>query len=202
MKKEDHTLESVWAAIHETNRLLTEKQARTEQIIKYLAAEHAEKHAEINRILTKLTDNVQNLNSDVGGIGNSNGDFAEEYFFNVFLKGKQTFFGEKFDKIEKNLNGIEVGNKAEYDIVLFNEKTLGIVEVKYKACIEHIPKVVKKAETFRINYPQYSNHQIYLAIAALSFEDEVEEKCKSEGIAIIKQVGDAAVFNYDNMKIF
>jgi hypothetical protein len=202
MKKEDKILESVWAAIHESNRILTEKQANTERMVKYLAAKDAERHVEIDKILIKLTENVQNLNSDVGGIGNSNGDFAEEYFFNSFINSKQTFYGEKFDNIEKNIKGIEVGSKSEYDIVLYNEKSLGIVEVKYKACLEHIPKVIKKAETFRENYPKYSNHKIYLAMAALSFEDEVENKCETEGIAVIKQLGEGAVYNYKNLKIF
>jgi hypothetical protein len=202
MKKEERTLESLWAAIQESNRLLTEKQLETERLLKNLSLRDTARHVEIDKILTRITESIQNLNSDVGGMGNSNGDFAEEYFYNSFVNGKQTFFGETFENIEKNLKGIEVGNKAEYDIVLFSGNTLGIVEVKYKACIEHIPKVIKKAETFRVNYPRYANHQIYLAIAAMSFEDEVEDKCHNEGIAIIKQVGDAAVFNYNNLKIF
>ena len=154
------------------------------------------------------------MNEQIGGIGNSNGDFAEEYFFNSFEKGEKTFFGEKFDRIEKNVKGITVTD--EYDILLINGKTVGIVEVKYSAQKRHIKQLIKKAETFRINQPYYANYQIYLALAALSFDNKKNEKVKVKinknctvedyfirnGIAVIKQVGDKVVINDENLKVF
>jgi hypothetical protein len=142
------------------------------------------------------------LNDNVGGIGRSNGSFAEEYFSSAFENGQRIFFGEKFDYIEKRLKGIEPGYKTDYDIVLINGKTVGIIEVKYKGKPEHISEVLKKADSFRVNYPRYVNHQIYLAFAAMSFEDDVENTCHRIGIAIVKQIGNAVVIVDDKLAVF
>ena len=168
----------------EFDRILTEKFAKTD--------------AEIDKLLIAQ----KNTFGEIGGIGNSNGDFAEEYFFNCFKRGEQTFFGEKFDLVRKKINGLIVD--AEYDILLLNGKTVGIIEVKYRAKKEHIQKLIEKADSFRINHPTYANHKIYLALAALSFLNKeketlavdpddtctVEDYCKREGIAVIKLVND------------
>jgi hypothetical protein len=171
------TLESVWAGFKETERLMNESQAQFNQRIKKLE---------------ELT----------GSMANNNGLLAEEYFFNSFESGKQNFFGEKFDEIEKNVKGIKKGFKDEYDILLINGKSIGIVEVKYKAHKSDVPNVLKKAETFRINFPEYANHQVYLGLATLVFYPELEQECIHEGIAVVKQVGDTVVINDAHLKVF
>ena len=170
------TLESVWAAFRENERLLRESEAKFE----------------------KRWKKIEEL---TGSWANNHGAFAEEYFFNAFENGQQTFFGEKFDEIEKNLKSVKP-IKDEYDIVLINGKSIGIIEVKYKAHENDIPIVVKKADTFRVNYPCFSNHQIYLGLASMAFYGELEEACINQGIAIIKQVGDTVVINDAHLKMF
>ena len=137
-----------------------------------------------------------------GGLSNNHGMFAEEYFFNSFEKGKQNFFGEKFDDIERNVKGIDSGYKDEYDILLINGKSIAIVEVKFKARDKDIEKVIKKAKTFRINFPKYQSHQVYLALAAMVFDKNAEENCIDNGIAIVKQVGETVIINDEHLKVF
>jgi hypothetical protein len=62
--------------------------------------------------------------------------------------------------------------------------------------------VLKKAETFRILFPHYKEFKIYLGLASMSFYPELEQKCISKGIAIIKQVGDTVVINDTHLKVF
>jgi hypothetical protein len=133
---------------------------------------------------------------------NNQSSFAEEYFYNSFENGKQNFFGEKFDEIEKNVKGIKKDFKDEYDILLINGKSVGIIEVKYKAHENNIPSILKKAETFRVNFPEYKNHQVYLGLASMAFYPELEQECTKQGIAIIKQVGDTVVINDAHLKRF
>ena len=57
-------------------------------------------------------------------------------------------------------------------------------------------------ELFRINYPEFQNHKIHLGLATMAFYPELEEKCREEGIAIVKQDGDNVIINYDNLKAF
>jgi len=132
----------------------------------------------------------------------NNGEFAEEYFFNSFEDGQQTFFGEKFDSIDRKIKPLSPVMKDEYDIVLLNGKSVGIIEVKFKAHINDIPKVIRKAESLRVNFPSHANHQIYLGLASMTFYPELEQECINQGIAVIKQVGETVVINDTNLKVF
>ena len=189
------TLESVWAAFRETDRLLKESGERFDRELEKSREAHDLQTAELKKLLKELSEQV-------GGWGNSHGLFAEEYFINSFKKGNQTFFGEKFDDYENNLKGIEPGFKDEYDFVFFNCNSIGIVEVKFKARDKDVDKVINKANTFRVNYPKYQNHRFYLGLAALVFENQTEQNCIDNGIAIIKQVGDTVVINDEHLKVY
>ena len=202
------TPETVWAILQEIGQLHKEaKQLQKETIEMHKANEkkweELTKSQEETIQMHKATDKKwDNLSKQLGGMANSQGDFAEEYFYNSFEKGETDFFGEKFDEIEKNVRNHWQGLKDEYDIVLYNHAAVAIIEVKYKARIENLPKVLKKAETFRILFPQYKDFKIYLGLAGMSFEANLEEECIKEGIAVIKQVGDKVVINDTNLKVF
>ena len=184
---EPATAESVWALLRE----LTVSQAETALQMK-----------ETDRRMKETDRQMKELQKTVGGITNNQGSFAEEYFFNSFEQGKLNLFGEKFDEIAKNLTHFWQGLKDEYDIVLYNHTSVALIEVKYKAHINDIPEVLKKAETFRILFPNYKDFKIYLGLASMSFYPELEEKCINNGIAIIKQVGDTVVINDKHLKAY
>jgi hypothetical protein len=206
------TLESVWAVLRklaesqaETDRQLkeTDRQLKeTDQQLKETDRILTEKQAETARQIEKTAREVDKVSKTVGSWANNHGSFAEAYFFNSFENGKQNFFGEKFDEIEKNVKGLKKGFKDEYDILLINGTSIGIVEVKYKAHENDVAKVLRKAETFRVNFPEYAGHKVYLGLATLSFYPELEQGCISEGIAIVKQVGDTVVVNDEHLKVF
>jgi len=145
---------------------------------------------------------MKKMEETMGSWANNIGCFAEEYFTTSFEDGMQNFFGEKFDEIETNVKGIKKGHRDEYDILLINGKSVGIVEVKSKAHENDVPKVLKKAKTFRVNFPEYANHQAYLGLATLVFYPELEQLCIDEGIAVIKLVGDTVVINDEHLKVF
>jgi len=121
--------------------------------------------------------------------------YNTSYFFNTFEKGEQNFFGEKFDRIIRGKGKIV---EDEYDVVMINGKTAGIIEVKYRARKDDIAQALKKVTTFRINFPEYRNHKIYLAPAALTINVNLERECIKQGIAVIKQVG-GKVIVYDKL---
>ena len=191
---EPATPESVWALLRE----LAESQKETDRKMKELQKSILETGLQM-----KDTDRqIKKVSQTVGSWANNHGTFAEEYFFNSFEQGKQNFFGEKFDEIEKNLKGRGQSLRDEYDIVLYNHASVAIIEVKYKAHVNDIPVVLKKAETFRILFPNYKDFRIYLGLASMSFYPELEEKCIETGIAIIKQVGDTVVINDKHLKVY
>ena len=178
------TPESVWAALREVAERQKENDRQMEK-----------SRAEFDR-------RIQKLEEITSGISANQGFFAEEYFFNSFEKGNRNFFGEKFDRITKNAKPLDVVAEDEYDIVFVNCEAVGIIEVKYKAHENNIPNVLKKATTFRANFPNYANHRIYLGLASMAFYPEVEEECKKAGIAVIKQVGETVVIHDEHLKAF
>ena len=164
--------------------------------------EVAERQAETDRIVRENAEQMRLVFKKMGSWDNNHGNFAEEYFFNSFEQGRKNFFGEEFYNIKKKAPGLNEQYEDEYDILFINGESVGIVEVKFKAHQDHISKVLRKAVTFRENFPFYANHRVYLGFASLVFDEIVEEKCKEEGIVVIKQVGDTVEIYDDNMKAF
>jgi hypothetical protein len=188
------TPETVWAILQENALQMKE----TEKLMK----ETDRRIKETERLIEKNALRMKEIQKTVGGWAHNHGSFAEEYFFNAFEEEQQNFFGEHFDEIEKNLKARKFKLKDEYDIVMYNDNSIAIVEAKYKAHENDIPKVLKKAETFRTFFPDYKDYKIYLALASMSFYDELEDECIKQGIAVIKQVGDMVVINDTNLKVF
>jgi len=193
------TYERLMASLEKTDRILSEKFAETDRLMK----ENDEKfekrwkkyEEEYQKRMTKMEETM-------GNWSNNHGSFAEEYFFNSFENEQQNFFGEHFNKIKKHINIVCGKIEDEYDIVMYNDSSVAIVEVKFKAHKNDIPAVIKKAETFRILCPSYKDFKIYLGLASLSFYPELEQECIEHGIAVIKQVGDTVVINDENLKVF
>jgi len=193
------TPESVWVILRELAASQAEtalQMKETDRILK-----ETDRIVKENALQMKETDRkIDKVRETLGSWANNHGCFAEDYFFNSFEKGKQNFFGEKFDDIRKNLKGTETND--EFDIVMLNGHALGLVEVKFKAHKNDIPNILKKVNTFRVNFPKYSSHRVYLGLASMSFYPELEEECIRQGIAIIKQVGDTVVINDEHLKAF
>ena len=190
-KSSKNTFESVWAALKETDRLQKETDRLQKETDKQLKASAAD----FDRRMKKYDDII-------GSWSNNHGSFAEEHFFNSFENGKKNFFGEEFDDIQKNLKAAKVGFADEYDIVLINCKTICIVEVKFKAQRDHFSKILRKAVTFRENFPYYAQHQIYLGLGSLVFTTDLEQDCIDNGVAIIKQAGNIVIISDVHLKAY
>ena len=172
---EPATPESVWALLRE----LTVKQAETDRLIK-------------------------DVSKQIGGMCNRNGDYAEEFFYNALLHRKRPIFGERYDDVlRKNKVSVNKGFEDEYDILLINGLSVCVVEVKYKADSSDLAQnVLRKAQTFRVNFPRYEHKNVYLAFAGMSFHPLTEQACRKSGIAIIKQVGETMVIHDEHLRAF
>jgi NAD-specific glutamate dehydrogenase len=171
--------EAIRASLVETERMLKESIAVSEKRDKLYAE----------------------LKKEVGGISNSNGEFAEEYFENIYCRD-MTFAGMRFHEIIRRKRFDDRKRKDEFDIIMLNEENTLIVETKYKAKESDIDGVIKKAESFRYWYPEYKDHKIYLCLASLRFEDNIIGKARKKGIAIIQQLGDKTVVNDEHLKAY
>jgi len=223
-EKPKATFESVWESFQENDRQMKEMREDFDQRMKKsnedfdrlmkeseLARKASNEDFDRRMKESELARKASNEDFDrrmkkhdeiLGAWSNNFGAVAEEYFINSFEMGRRNFFGEKFDEIENRAKGIKKGYRDEYDIVFINGKSVGIVEIKYKAHVNDISKVIRKAETFRANFPDYASHQVYLGLASLAFYPELEQECIENGIAIVKQAGDTMVINDSSLKVY
>ena len=213
-----HTLEGMLAVFQEANKRLEQ----TERTLKEMFAETDRKFAEnamefketkktlkemfaeTDRKFQETRESIKELGNHIGGISNSIGDMAEDYFYNTFKKDK-TFANQQFDKIKRNViydrdNDVVI----EYDILLFNGTNVAIIEVKFNAKPQNIKveKLLSRIDTFKVLYPEYKNYGIYLGVAALSFKKQTAKELHSAGIATIHQVGKKMVVYDKEVKCF
>jgi len=147
------------------------------------------------------------MHKEIGGISNSNGEFAEEFFYNS-LEKTMTFAGIHFDTINNHFGGkrtmpnnTEI--KAQFDIVLHNGDSLALIEAKYKADEDDVKELVeKKVPNFKILYPGFANHKLYLGIGSLVLKDRVVQEAKKLGVGLMKQRGDAVEYKTDWVRVY
>ena len=142
------------------------------------------------------------IGRQLADIGFSNGDAAEDFFYNSLEEKKQ--LGKiEFDEIFKNMHMKRKRTEDEFDILLENGNCVGIVEVKYKVKKEHIEKMfTQKAPNFRILFPDFEGYKLYMGIAGLSFEPGVQNYAIEQGLVVLKQKGEALQVYGDNMMAF
>ena len=211
------TLKSLYALLDKGER---DAQKRSEEFDRDLKKSREEfdqrmKESEekFNRKIAEINEMVLKNDELIGGIGNSNGNVAEEYFRNAF-KDDPTLNGQIYDTVSFNLHTKNKKKQieGEFDLVLLNEESVAIIEIKYNLKTDRyfengkmkdkFEKILNKINTFKALYPVYENHKFYLGIAALSFEKEIEDRIIKEGIAVIKQAGDKMIINSKNLKEF
>jgi hypothetical protein len=155
-------------------------------------AETSAQMARTDEQMAKTDKRFKEIQEELGGIGNNNGAFAEDYFASS-LEDKMEFAGQKYTEIERNVNrkSKRAGLRDQYDIVLFNGTSVALIEVKYTAQTKDLEKMVnKKLPNFRALFPIYGNHKIYLGLGSFSIDDHVYKKAKELGIGLLHQQGD------------
>ena len=171
--------------------------------LKTMFAETDKKWQEAAAKSKEVDERLDRLGRYIGGISHANGEMAEDYFYSAFRADK-IFANEKFDKVERNLAFKRDDKKAEFDLVLFNGKSVALIEVKYNAKPDNISieKIISRVEIFKMLFPEYKNYNIYLGVAAMSFKSGLETELHNSGIATIKQVGEKMVVCDKDIKVF
>jgi hypothetical protein len=160
------------------------------------------KMQETDRQMQETDRRIKALASELNGISKSNGDFAEEYFNNAFDSDNLIFADMYFDYMKNDINvsNPKSGKRdVQFDIVLYNDECVAIIEIKYKACKNDIYDLIRKAEVFRDWFPEYADHKIYLGLAGMSFLKNTVKNASDKGIAIIRQRGGKTVVNDKNL---
>jgi hypothetical protein len=207
--KTDQELKDLFANLAIQSAKTDAQMAKTDQELKDLIAQSAKTDAQMAKTGKELKDlatethrKLAEVGRQLGDIGHSNGDAAENYFFNS-LEDNIKLGKIKFDTISRNVKQRKHRLEDEYDIFLENGNAVGIIEVKYKVRKDHIEGLLeKKAENFRILFPDYHDYKLYIGIAGLSIDAENEQYAIENGLVVLKQKGDIMQINSQNMKAF
>ena len=165
----------------------------TDKKIKEVAALQAKTDAQLAETdaqMAKTDARLNKLGKMVGGISNSQGDVAEEFFYNS-IKAKPVLNQVHYDFVDKNVARSKQGIEDEYDIVLVNGKDVAIIEVKYKAHQHDLARFLKqKYVNFRKLYPEYGQFRHHLALASFKMNDEVKNEALQQGVMVLQRKGD------------
>jgi hypothetical protein len=204
MKDADRRIQETDRIVQETTLSMKETDRKMQETDRKMQ-ETDRKMQETDRRMQDTDRRLKALVTELNGISKSNGDFAEAYFNNAFEQDNLLFADMHFDYMKKDLNlsNPKSGKRDEqYDIVLYNDKSIVIIEIKYKACKNDINDLIRKAEAFRGWFPEYSDYKIYLGLAGMSFLKNTLKNADDKGIAIIRQKGDKTVVNDKNLKAY
>ena len=142
------------------------------------------------------------MQKNIGGISDANGKMVEEALFSV-LEKDLTFAGIKFDDIDRNvkLKFKKLKLEGEFDIVLTNGDTIGLIEAKYSVRKNYVTELFSsKVDKFRTLFPQFSGYKFVLGIAGASFDENAIDEANKNGIGLIKVVGEKVEFHTENIK--
>jgi hypothetical protein len=206
LAKTDAQLAETDAQLARTDAQLARTDAQLAEIGAKLA-DFIESQKEINKRaeigMAELRESQKEMQRQLGGIGNTNGEFAENFFYSS-LQQKMELGGVKFDYIEKNVSGRFRNLTDEFDIVLYNGDSIGILEVKNNVKSSNVKQLMTtKLQNFRTLHPGYADAKIYLGIAGFTFENEaVKKEAKAAGFAVLEVQGDHHEADTSSMKAY
>ena len=177
-----------------SDKKLKDSMAASDKELKAYQKETAIQMKETDRKLDKIAKMI-------GGVSKSQGDVAEDFFYNSFIK--DTHLGNlSFDDITKNMFKHRGNIQEEYDIFLTNGDSIAIVEVKYKAHLNDIKKLERKFNNFKKLFPIYKEYKLYRALASFYMNQDTKNELLEQGFFVVERHGDLIkTENSDYLKV-
>ena len=147
---------------------------------------------------------IEGVTKELRGLGVTQGDIAEEEFYQSLERHKK-LGALHFDTIERKVQ--KNASSPEFDILLINGDSVGLIEVKanlrtylknkyyvkregnrpksfdMKRCIDD------KVNDFRRSCPEYKDYKLYFGFGSLITDDKLIAQAKENGIFLLTQKG-------------
>jgi hypothetical protein len=176
-------------------------QAKTDSQIEKTEADNAAGFAALRETLGKTDRKFKTMQDMLDGISKNQGSVAEEFFFNS-LNAKPVIGDIKFEQVTPNFIVGRKGKQSEYDVVLVNGSSVGVIEVKYKAHMNDLEQVHAQLKRFRRDCPQFKGYALYGGIAGLSVPNDVSKAAKEQGLFVLKRKGELLETQTEGMRGF
>ncbi len=164
------TFDKVWLMFQETERLMQHQSREAEKRFK-----------ETERLVRDVTKNI-------GGLNNSVGEVAEEYFLRALEKLPEVA-GVKILRVGK-LYGQTKELQREYDVVLFGRNTLIAVEVKHKLETKDVIAYCEKSlPVLKQLFPEYAAYRVIGGVAGMTAKKGAVKLAIENGLLVFTQTG-------------
>ena len=99
----------------------------------------------------------------------------------------------------KNLRRkLKAENKQmEVDVLLSNDEVAVPIEVKTNCTREDVRRILHQMELFRDLFPEYADKEVIAAVAAINYENGVDDLARDEGLLVIR-VNSDDIFSLDS----
>jgi len=161
----------------------------TDDELKELVASLSVSNKELSVSQKETSRKLDKVAKMIGGVSKSQGDVAEDFFYNSLIKNNH-LGNLVFDDVTKNMEKHRGKIQEEYDIFLTNGDSIAIIEVKYKAHLDDIVKLERKFNHFKTLFPIYENYKLYGAMASFHFNQDTKEELLKQGYFILERHGD------------
>jgi len=168
------TFEKVWLMFQETERLMKE-QSR-----------------EADKRFQKTERIVRDVSKNLGGLNNTVGEVAEEYFRGAFSKlGELSGVKVKaVDSLQRTIGKVT----GQFDIVVFGNTANILVEVKHKLREQDVIRFSKRIfPAFKRLYPEHCKVKLFGAVAGMTIDDDALTQALDLGLLVFTQSGQKIV---------
>jgi hypothetical protein len=192
------TADDVWqllaelvTAQKETERKFQETDRRfqeTDRILKEQSQETDRRFQETDRQITRLS-------KEIGNLGGKWGRFVE----NMVAPACETLFlnrGIPVHQVSQRVKKRLDGKTLEIDVLVINEDHVLVVEVKSSLSVDDVKELIKDLKEFRQFFPEYSQKQLYGAVAGIEIEEGADKYAYRQGLFVLAQSGESvAILN-------
>jgi hypothetical protein len=184
----DEELKQLVASLAIDQKELTKKMMETEEQMRRTDEQMRRNSDEVKQFMLKTEAEIEKVSQLLGNIGQNQGDVAEEFFFNS-LQDEIRLGSIRFDDISRNDRKIRGKTQEEYDIIMTNGETVGIIEVKYKAHEKDLDKLERKMRNFKKLFPWFKDYKLYGAIASFHIYKEAKQQALQRGFFVLERSG-------------
>jgi hypothetical protein len=177
----------------ETERRFQETDRRfqeTERILKKQTEETNKEITNLSQQVKRVSQQVKRVSQQVGALTGKWGLFVE----NMVAPACETLFlnrGIPVHQVSQRVKRHLGGDTLEIDVLVTNQDHILVVEVKSTLRVEDIKEFIEDLGQFKQFFPEYSQKQLYGAVAGIDIEDGADKYGYRQGLFVLTQSGES-----------
>ena len=184
------TADDVWRLLSELTTAQKETERRFQETERLLKEQSQETDRRIREQSQETDRRIREVNKQIGDLGGKWGRFVE----NMVAPACETLFLKRgipvhqvSQRMKKRLNG----QTLEIDVLVTNENHVLVVEVKSSLGVNDVKDLMDDLKQFREFFPEYSQKQLYGAVAGIEIEEGADKYAYRQGLFVLAQAGEA-----------